>query len=135
MKLDLYFSHDGMNVVNKRKRRIKSMDISIRRTTDIITPTLILESDTSLLGVNYCYIEDLKRYYFVTNITPYPNNMYRLECLVDVLDTYKNYVLNSDYISYNTGVKVESKIVNSDFKPQQPKYVINTLGVIIDGNN
>lgn len=45
---------------------------------------------------NYCYIEDLKRYYFIQSITYEYNSLYVLELKEDVLYTHKDKILNEN---------------------------------------
>lgn len=53
-------------------------------------PVLIIESTTDLSNVNYAYIQDFGRYYNVRQGSAPVNNMWRFDCDVDVLMTYKN---------------------------------------------
>ena len=53
-------------------------------------PVLIIESTADLSNVNYAYIADFGRYYNVRQGSAPVNNMWRFDCDVDVLMTYKN---------------------------------------------
>ena len=47
---------------------------------------------TSLAGVNYAYIQEFGRYYFVKNITSVRNGVTRLVMHVDVLTSWKTQI-------------------------------------------
>lgn len=69
---------------------------------------------------NYCYIPNLKRYYFVTNNSIRRNNIIFLSLHIDVLETYKKQILNSkirlkNNSVDNTTIFESEKIVNDEF--------------------
>lgn len=61
---------------------------ALKDPTSIINPTLQISTSSDLSQVNYCYVSDLHRYYWVNDIV-YNRGMYELRCTVDVLATYK----------------------------------------------
>lgn len=56
-------------------------------------PVLIIESTADLSNVNYAYIAEFGRYYNVRQGSAPVNNMWRFDCDVDVLMTYKTEIL------------------------------------------
>lgn len=64
------------------------------------TPVEILTPQIDLAGIevntfNYCYVNELKRYYYIENMTLSPNGVTRLSMRVDVLMSYKEDILAS----------------------------------------
>lgn len=55
----------------------------------ITNPTILIESNV-LPNYNYCYINALKRFYFIDNINIIRESLFEIECHVDVLMTYYN---------------------------------------------
>lgn len=53
-------------------------------------PTILIQTSTDLSEVNYAYIAEFDRYYNVNAIHAPVNDMWRIECEVDVLMTYKD---------------------------------------------
>lgn len=47
-------------------------------------------NNANLMFANYAYIEDFRRYYYITNITSIHNSVWQLTMRVDVLMSYKN---------------------------------------------
>lgn len=74
---------------------VKEFTAILKTDTSIIAPTLIVNnlSIEELTQCNYCYIADLKRYYFVKNINLNSNNTISIECEVDVLNSFKEEIL------------------------------------------
>lgn len=48
----------------------------------------------NILEANYCFIEEFKRYYYITNITCINNKIYAISMSVDVLMSYKDNILS-----------------------------------------
>lgn len=81
-------------VVDKDLRTMKdNIPIILKDDTDILKPTFILQYDEDILNSNYIYVTELKRYYYVENITLSQKRMY-VTASVDVLNTYKDDILN-----------------------------------------
>lgn len=93
MNITLYQNKSGSNVINKTlENPLLFENCKMKQTESIIKPTLILSSNSNLTIYNYCYIDVLKRYYFINNISVTPNNLYTIETEVDTLSTYKTYI-------------------------------------------
>ena len=66
-------------------------------------PTILIQTSTDLSAVNYAYIAEFGRYYHVNALHVPVNDMWRIECTVDVLMTYKTEILAlSGVIQRNT---------------------------------
>ena len=70
--------------------------------TDILNPTIILDntvSQATISSVNYMYIAEFHRYYFITEISTDVNGLWEITGHVDVLMTY------------STGIRSQNAIV------------------------
>ena len=94
MIVELYNTKDSNNVINKTKTDLTSYDIKFKDVADIQNPTIILRSETPIKN-NYAYIPDFDRYYFIDSISIQPNKIYHLNLTVDVLESFKDDILNS----------------------------------------
>ena len=86
--------------------------------TDILNPIILIES-TSFITSNYAFISQFGRYYYIVDITCVRKNLYRLSLKVDVLQTYRENIMeNTDGIIlrssndeiYGTGQLVDDRI-------------------------
>lgn len=91
-----YKNKSDDNVVGKDLEEVRRETIVLKKTIDFTTPTLELKLD----GVDFDYIriEQLDRFYFIRSIESIGNYMYHVYLECDVLETYKDIILNSDSI-------------------------------------
>ena len=73
----------------------------IKSSSDVITPTIELQIGLSAnpSSFNYCYIPDYNRYYWVKDWTFY-NHLWVATLNVDVLATWKPYIVNTSMFVY-----------------------------------
>lgn len=141
MQVTFYNTSDNINKINKTLSGAITLDCDIINNVNILNVSLISNSDT--LNYNYCYINDLNRYYFITN-TILDNNRIIHECKIDVMYTYKNQILNSsqfinrveDYkftdipdsqVSFDEKpVIITRKLYENLFENTVPQYILTT---------
>lgn len=101
-----YFNGSAPNVVDKNITEITTMNGVLRAGSSIIDPVLVIETDNNTMwegGFNYLYIEQFKRFYYVTNIIsipgvaprsiePGPTILWEIHCHVDVLMSFKDQI-------------------------------------------
>ena len=119
MDLKLYVVEDGDNVLNKTLSDELIIQINLKRDVNLFTPSLIIR-DSSAIDINrfnYCVIPVLNRNYFIRTINNIGNDLWRLDCECDVLETYKNDILNSEAL-------LNRSLKNGDF-------LINTIDTTI----
>lgn len=111
MLIEMYKTISSNNVIGKVKTDLLVKNIKFKGSANIKNPTIKLKTDTTLLEYNYCYIPDFKRYYFINDVTIETDNIMTIELRVDVLESFKNDILNS-----NASIKkysVDSNYLNS----------------------
>ena len=96
MEVTFYNNLSNYNVVNKRLEEINTLSFTFKENSNIINPSLILKNYE---GGNYCYIEELERYYYVRDIDLLGNGLFKINCDIDVLMSYKEDIINSDFYS------------------------------------
>lgn len=127
-------------------------DFNLKQNTDLDNPTFLI--DDELRDVNYAYLVDLGRFYFITRYRLGNRYIYEIECEVDALATYKSYILAytafvercADPLYYNVMfndplVSVKSEIDNWDmttnpiteFSSNDGCYVLRIAGGDADG--
>lgn len=67
-----------------------SKTVLLKEGTSMMKPAFLLSSVS--YNWNYCIWDD--RYYYITDIVSESNTLFRVECELDVLATYKNYIGN-----------------------------------------
>lgn len=100
MKITLYNTTSPYNCINKTLTDSTDFEVKLKDSTSISKPTLLLNTSLDLSVYNYCYIPKFKRYYFLTDIIIQRQNLFIINLDIDVLESYKNDILNSTaYIS------------------------------------
>lgn len=94
MTVTFYNTNDTYNTVNKALTQIKGFDsLPNKQDIDILNPSIIMTYDASYLTqVNYMYIDDFKRYYFV-KITGLTGGRVQIDGIVDALMSWKSDIL------------------------------------------
>lgn len=87
MTIKLYKNYSENNVLNKSITQVGS-DITgtLREDCSVINPVIAIEG-LSDLSVNYAYITEFGRYYYINNIVC-KGKLFELQMHVDVLKTY-----------------------------------------------
>ena len=103
--LDLYRTPSDERMVNKTLNDKFSFDkINLKQDCSITHPVFILgkTSSTEPMGTvgwwkkfNYCYCNNLDRYYFIRNIVFQKTGLVELQCDVDPLMSFKDDILSS----------------------------------------
>lgn len=92
MEITLYKTIDSPNTINKTLTDPLTLEINLKRGTDIINPELVLRGD--FRGYNYAHIPLLNRYYFINSMEQLNFILVKLYLECDVLETYKTDILN-----------------------------------------
>lgn len=97
MQITFYSTDDGENVINKTLSQGVTIPINLKRETDILSPVLTLTNKTGIdyNQFNYCYIDVLKRFYFIRTVRQLNSALIHVELSCDVLETYKDKILTS----------------------------------------
>lgn len=139
MEMRLYKTMDNDNVINKELDLLYTFNINLKNTTDIITPIILVndKKEMNIKQCNYCYLEHFNRYYFIRTIENMNNNVWRLYLECDVLESFKDDILNSraeykrkvkqgDYLQFNNinDVRKDIDIYESNVSLNGEKSII-----------
>lgn len=126
MIVKFYNTNSSNNTINKILTDETTYNVKFKSVADFLSPTIELKSET-IFNYNYCYIEDFKRYYFVENIEIKPNKIYTIDLNVDVLESFKNDILNcyATVIKSNNGNNYLSRDYVSEVRKECDIYKSN----------
>ena len=79
---------DKRNLI-KNITEIKTVSATAKGDISVISPVLIVNF-TDMTDINYCYISELKRYYYIKNFTYLTGKRIQLNLEIDVLMSYAN---------------------------------------------
>lgn len=121
MKLILYHNASDRNVINKELTEIETRTITLKKDTDLDRLQLFIHKIPS--SVNYLYLELINKYYFIDSTKSVNNNMIELICSIDVLESYKTEILNSDVMITLSQEKSYFKTIPDNKTTQERKIV------------
>lgn len=93
MEIILFNNKSEINKISKTLVNSATLQGRLVNEASIINPTFIIEIAT-LTPYNYVYVPELNRYYFINESVIVRNNMWSVQCSVDVLMSFKNEILN-----------------------------------------
>ena len=137
MKVTLYKITDQNNTINKNLTDPLEININLKRSEDQERPRLLLKNDNDkYTGYNYAYIDFFKRYYFVESTSNNNDRIIELQLETDVLETYKDAILETDVTTdnyypdnENTDARKKEDIYSSNITlPETDSMVIVTTG-------
>lgn len=93
MKLEFFHTDDSSNAINKTLTKISEKDVTLKASTDILTPRMVFLAKDFTSTINY--MKMLDTYYFVDLQFIRNNSLVIVNSSIDVLETYKDIILNS----------------------------------------
>ena len=104
MDILLYTNNSDNNVLNKNIVLQKQIVCyANKENIDILSPDILLSYiDIKALNVNYCYIKELNRYYYINSYKYEKNHLLKLTLQTDVLMTFRDNILLSSGVVKNT---------------------------------
>lgn len=87
-------STSDRRTVQKNFNVTTALECSIKDKTTILRPTFVLAYSKELTQCNYAYVEELGRYYYLGNPVIGMDGTVELPAEVDVLMSWRNYILN-----------------------------------------
>ena len=93
MDLVLYVNSSEKQAINKIISSGETLTGALRDESSVINPSFLIQH-ANPSGYNYCYISEFGRYYFITDIVSVRTNLWRINCTVDVLMSFKTQILN-----------------------------------------
>lgn len=96
--IHMYNNTDELNKISKSPTLVRTLEGTLRDEADIVNPVILIECSDTLVDVNYMYIPELHRYYFITSIESVRTNLWRVGAHCDVLMTYSEGILGHEAV-------------------------------------
>lgn len=120
MDIILFVNKSDNNVVSKTiSSPLQKSGVELLEDTSIINPSIIITGN--IPTYNYLYIPIWGRYYYINNVTSVKNGVWRIDCKVDVLMSFKSQFMDQEAI-----VKRQEKVYNL-YVDDGRFYVINKM--------
>lgn len=114
MKLELYKNDSSYNTINKELTLLTTLNIHLKQHTNLLNTQIIIHNSEQLKNLNYAKMLD--RCYFVQVQTLNNDKFLLLTLDEDVLETYKQDILNSsqDIIRKSAAGNVKQTNISTD---------------------
>lgn len=139
MTITCYKNRADRRVVYKTSKmeRVKEITGNPRDVINVTNPIIVIEQN-GIIDFNYVYISELKRYYYVSDVTYISKNLIELVLDIDVLTTYAlgisgltAFVDRNQYIKDDM-IEDDRRIVNNGYSnvyvDEIPNYILSTNG-------
>lgn len=125
MTIDFYKNHSEKNKLDKDLTSVTSMTGELKENCSIIDPVIkIVGNVGTFAAVNYMYIAEFGRYYFINNVISINNDICEVHAHVDVLSTYKDQIRAQNAIVSRQERKWNLYLNDGAFKTYQNPYII-----------
>lgn len=140
MKATFYSTKSDNRKLRKDLSLVKEVNYINKSNDSVLNPIIVVDTFDGFEKVNYAFIEQYKRYYFVTDIQPIVGGRLQITLKVDVLQSYADAIANTQAIierssSYGNSYIVDSDIVLSNKPNYQtiafPKSLDTTLHYVL----
>ena len=118
ISITLYNNSSPINAMNKSLSSITTLTGDLREESEVINPAILVQAD-SMANVNYAYIPDFNRYYFVERIESVRTHLWRLHLHVDVLYTYRDIIRTNRALVYRQQNRYDLMLDDGIFRCKQ----------------
>ena len=120
MNIVLYSNASEINAVDKNLTELTTLAGTLREQSSIIDPIITISNIDEYIGsMNYAYIPEFNRYYFITNVESVRNNLWKVSFHVDVLFTYRDAIRANSAIIERNENEYDLKLNDGLFRTQQ----------------
>lgn len=115
--IKLYKNASAPEKLDKSLTEIADLTGTLKDPSSFIDPSIMLEAQQDqIVNCNYIRIPQFERNYFVKNITVLRTGLYRLDCHVDVLTTYKSEIRKNHAIIHRSQKDYELNLDDGSIK-------------------
>lgn len=119
MIIKLFTNKSDAKEATKTLEELGQIEGTLKNACSIIDPVIVIKNRPDFSKLNYIYIEEFGRYYFVNDITILNNNQIQLACHCDILSTSINYWLKLDAIVSRQEFKFNLEINDPNITTRQ----------------
>lgn len=124
MQAIFYENKSDRRYLNKTiTEKFNNIPIEVLNPSSVVRPTFKVSSGLIGQSVNYLYVEELERYYYI-NDWIMENGFIRLECEVDVLMSFKDEIKNRSVIVNRQESKYNLYLEDSKYKVQNRTAIL-----------
>ena len=140
----IFYKYNGIrNKINKTlENGLTVNDVIIQNEFDITDFYLLIKNTTFNSEYNYCYIQDLGRYYFIESVEKMNGTIFKIKLTVDVLKSFSTQIENiqaiivksenpdNDFVDCEKSENYTSEVINmtDNFNHSGNLILVTSLG-------
>ena len=140
----IFYKYDGIkNKINKTlSNGLNINDVIVQNDFDITDFELLIKNSSFNSEYNYCYIQDLERYYFIESVERMNGTIYKIRVSVDVLKSFSSQIENinaiitksenpdDNFVNCEKSETFESEVINmtDNFNHNGNLILVTSLG-------
>lgn len=93
--IKLQNNQSPINKIGKILYEVATVTGDLKNESEVISPEILIQSDSSILSANYMTIDTFHRKYFIEEIQSVRTNLWLVKAHVDVLETYASQILSN----------------------------------------
>ena len=140
----IFYKYNGIkNKINKTlENGLTVNDVVIQNDFDITAFELLIKDTNFNSEYNYCYIQDLGRYYFIESVEKMNGTIYKIRLTVDVLKSFSTQIENiqaiitksenpdNDFVDCEKSENYTSEVINlsDNFNHSGNLILVTSLG-------
>lgn len=101
MNLRLCVNNSEKNKIGKNLTAGVTLSGTLRNESNVVNPSIVINIENPTI-YNYAYIEDFKRYYFITDYISLRTGIWQINLKSDVLMSFKDSILASSVLINST---------------------------------
>lgn len=102
---------------------IKTVSGELKEECTLVDPVIMIEHSGSFTGINYAYIEQFGRYYFIKNAESVSNGLWSVEMHTDVLKSFASSIMSSPAIVARSSSNFNMMLNDDHYFTQENPYV------------
>ena len=132
----IFYKYDGIkNKINKTlSGGLTVNDVIIQNDFDITNFDLLIKNTVFSSEYNYCYIQDLGRYYFIESVEKMNGTIYKIRLSVDVLKSFATQIENINAI-ITKSENPDNNFVDCEKSENYTSEVINLTDNFVHNGN
>lgn len=140
----IFYKYNGIkNKINKTlENGLSIQDVVLKNDFDITNFELLIKNSSFNSEYNYCYIQDLERYYFIESVERMNGTIYKIRVSVDVLKSFSSQIENinaiitksenpdDNFVNCEKSETFESEVINltDNFNHNGNLILVTSLG-------
>lgn len=109
-------NQEELNKISKKPSSVMTLSGHLREEADIVNPVINVEYSGTLTNVNYMWIPEFHRYYFITKVESIRTGLWRVYAHCDVLKTYADAILGTPCVVARNENRYNLMLNDSFFK-------------------